>query len=143
MKIKMRTWIDGQFFYWGHIKPDIFAGPVSSSGESLSIEEMMKQTWLLTGLRDKNGKEIYEGDIVKNGKGIIYEVKWYNFGFHLDTAKVDGKWTSYTLENYEHIHWSGPSISSGMKEPEHYKDWHIKIIGNIYENPELINAMQT
>ncbi len=89
-------------------------------------------------LKDKNGKKIYKGDIIKNGKGIIYEVKWYNFGFHLDTPKIDNKWTSYTLEAYENIHHTGPSISVGMKKPKHYEDWDVEVIGNIYENPELL-----
>lgn len=91
-----------------------------------------------TGLKDKNGKKVYAGDIVKNGKGIIYEVRWYNYGFHFDTPKINGKWTSYALEIYEHLHWSGPSVSPGTEEPKHYKDWHIEIIGNIYEHKHLL-----
>jgi len=119
---------NGEFFkfhYWGDVDGG-FVSPVAGNLGRNSQE--------YTGLKDKNGKEIYEGDIVRNGKGIIYEVRWYNFGFHLDTPKINGCWTSYTLETYEHLHWSGPSVSPGTEEPKHYKDWHIEIIGNIYEN---------
>ena len=91
-----------------------------------------------TGLKDKNKKETYEGDIIKNGKGIIYEVKWLNYGFRLDTSKVNNEWTSITLEQYENNHWSGPSTSFGQKKPQHYIDWDFEVIGNIYENKELL-----
>lgn len=66
-----------------------------------------------TGLLDKNGKEIYEGDILKfNTKGgneMIYEVKWRGKGF---------KPTRMSEDNQEEI----------------------EIIGNIYENPELLSG---
>lgn len=81
-----------------------------------------------TGLYDKNGKEIYEGDIVKyfNTKDCleyyITVVKWgyKSSGF---TLKCDTrKYTKFgTIKYY--------SIPNSK---------YIEIIGNIYENPELL-----
>lgn len=84
-----------------------------------------------TGLSDKQGKEIFEGDIVKGptssttlGKGfkstrikeIIFQVKWseWNYGGWM----IEG--------NYDNNYRGMP----GLDECE--------VIGNIYENPELL-----
>jgi len=64
-----------------------------------------------TGLKDKNGKEIYEGDIYKQG-AYIGEIFW----------SVDF-WAT-ERGNYD---------DSGLADDCNY----IEIIGNIYENPEL------
>jgi len=64
-----------------------------------------------TGLLDRNGKEIYEGDILKN------EVK---------NCKVE--WSEMNLA------WVGVGLMAfGMNGDGEYE-----IIGNIYENPELL-----
>lgn len=69
-----------------------------------------------TGLKDKNGKEIYEGDIIRYDRRIkdpkkLYIVKWESrFGEYGDCCGYDG------LSSYG------------------------EVIGNIYENPELLET---
>ena len=66
-----------------------------------------------TGLLDKNGKEIYENDIVKcNGSDWLYKVVFSNTAFKLN--RPDGYF--FTIE----------------------RDDVFEVIGNIHDNPELL-----
>lgn len=78
-----------------------------------------------TGLHDKNGKEIYEGDIISNGyeKCIVVWVKEYT-GFMLKLINKE----------YEDKEWTNPMIDLRKDE---------EVIGNIYENPELLKGEQS
>ena len=85
-------------------------------GVPLAQVELMQYT----GLLDKNGKEIYEGDIVKAGENIVLII--WNKGFASFALAKTG-WM------YDHFF--------GEIDNE-----RCEVIGNIHENPELLEGVK-
>lgn len=75
-----------------------------------------------TGLKDKNGKEIFEGDIV-DYKGREAVVKWHG---------------SYASFIYRFVDGLQERVSEW--DPLFLAYYHFEVIGNIYENPELLEV---
>ena len=87
-------------------------------GWSIDDEYLMQST----GLKDKNGKEIFEGDIV-DYKGRKAVVKWHG---------------SYASFIYRFVDELQERVSEW--HPLFLAYYHFEIIGNIYENKELLDA---
>lgn len=85
------------------------------AGESIILEDAVVE--FSTGLKDKNGNRIYEGDIGKHPSGQIFIVKW----------NVD-RWIAYYPETDD---WSSLILQLGNKG-------QAAIIGNIHKNGDLL-----
>ena len=107
-KIKFRAWRPNklEMDYFDFIKTE----DVAKFGEGNWFLQHLMQ---YTGLMDKNGKEIYEGDICSghsdgNGKIVWNDFEWV---YQFEGEDIVGIW----------------EVRSDLK-----------IVGNIYENPELL-----
>lgn len=110
---------------WGFPDVENITIPFEDTVETLFNNFELMQS---TGFVDKNGVEIYEGDIVNSGTGEIlwceleamFKVKWHGEVF----KRIRGQNDRYTLNGEPlfmsaHIAW--------------------EVIGNIHENPELLS----
>jgi hypothetical protein len=105
-EIKFRAW-DGK-----RILDDFYVS--CRSGKAEVRGEVFDWTLMqYTGLKDKNGKEIYEGDVVR-WSGKVYLIEWHD--------KVAG----FVMQN------------NGIERPD--VEFESEVIGNIYESPNLLNT---
>lgn len=108
-------------FYGGRIaiRPDQY-------NDYFDTEDMILMQY--TGLHDKNGKEIYEGDIVRCKKYI-----GGNFvDYCIEKGFVEFKDGEFGLHRKQGYYQS-------LKKFLEY-DYELEVIGNIYDNPELLGG---
>jgi uncharacterized phage protein (TIGR01671 family) len=85
-----------------------------------------------TGLKDKNGKDIYEGDIIKK-KYLLYLLDGTKEEV-IYIGEVIFSQGAFMISKCAHYNWHIDTPSGSIKEWE--------VIGNIYENPELLKEKQ-
>jgi uncharacterized phage protein (TIGR01671 family) len=117
-KIKFRAWDkeNKEMFNTGtgfnDVPEEIKIESVKRKIKISSVKFILMQ---YTGLKDKNEKEIYEGDVVKD-VGIIGEIIYVECSFRINPEGNKKIEFTESLLNYDNL----------------------EVIGNIHENPELL-----
>lgn len=135
-EIKFRAWDDDDNkMYYFDLRD--YMQTREDGQEELCTSHASPTLMQFTGVKDKNGKEVYEGDIIQliddAGDTIRTEVKWGNHRRQMGTGvivdipgfafiKPDGAASFPIVNNYQ-----------GKHDTEIFE-----IVGNIYEHPQLV-----
>lgn len=128
-------WTEGYFFKsWNRVF--LLWG---MTGDSPNMVEVIPETvGQFTGLVDKNGTNIFEGDIVRYGKGIYeWNKKYWKFEIGIIEFK-DGAFIIndiYSIDGYNELSCLYHEINCSDK---YDSGTLFEIIGNIHDNPELL-----
>ena len=130
IKFRGKTHKNGRWYYGSLVYSDennvaiyfpVGGGIVKRMDWVYAIPETVGQ---FSGLYDCNGKEIFEGDILKWSNGRMYVVKFWDGMFYASVEECNegflGGFPLHALTEYE--------------------DEKCEIVGNIYDNPELLKG---
>ena len=115
-EIKFRAWHNDQMS-----KPFTLGEAVCWPDGKVSTANRVGIVMQFTGLLDRNGVEIYEGDVLANDSGRTAKVVWAKFGGLWDAEPVC---TAGTPDGFSCNLWGR---------------W-VSVIGNIHQNPELLEG---
>ena len=120
-EIKFRAWdvLGKEYHYKGFPLVDLDGSLIDDYGDEL-LDSTVFIIEQYTGLKDKNGKEIYEGDIMRYD-AIDYEIYWEDEYAGWFNRRIDGRGETHGSDSFYLV----TSLGS--------------VVSNIHENPELLN----
>jgi uncharacterized phage protein (TIGR01671 family) len=141
--IKFRAWHKGQMFNNVNVINGAYAVEENPEKEGLNVlvngvgyysdwacHRVYHDSPLMqyTGIKDKEGVEIYEGDIAIDKDGLHF------------TVGIGGYFSKESAGNGVHYYQIGEKDYWAIEANSFNKETNFKVIGNIYENPELLEA---
>ena len=135
-----------RFRAWDSVKKEMFKDTfaITESGQVVVVEqEFVTSTpdyvfvdhlivMQSTGLLDKNGREIFEGDIVKRYRSPFFKAEWE---YLIETVVREGAslWLGRDFgKNFGTLPFDSPFAKGDLLE----------VIGNVHENPELLEGAE-
>ena len=115
-RIDNGEWVEGDLSYIVHRKERMYVFPADGLDSADCYEVEPRTLCQFTGLMDKNGKRIWENDIVNCGANL--RVSWHTF---------KASWV-LSKKGWMYNHFFGEAV-----EPE-----DVEVVGNFFDNPELL-----
>ena len=125
-------WVEGDLMQWsdGTVRICVEDGDDAKMTRTV-IPETVGQC---TGLKDKNGKLIFEGDVVKSD-GYIFIVKFGKCGGVANNENYG--YMGFYFDGFDDI--TNDALRMGLRNDICYFT-DIEVIGNIHDNPELLEV---
>ena len=112
-----------KFRFWDNELKEMLYNRIFNSNDLAETKDW--KVMQFTGLKDKNGKEIYEGDILDVCNGSINGHEWKDKPYAVE----------YNPKGFDICMFCWDADGKNIMDKTHW----CEIIGNIYENPELLS----